>query len=94
MVTGCVFIYLPTLSNHEAMLTGRHGYLIAFLDLKLTFLGDKALASGRQPHHDDTYLRVLGLHADAISLARHDADGVAMAQYLRSRDHESWKNCR
>lgn len=72
------------------MLTGRHGYLIAFLELKLTFLGDIALASGRQPHHDDTYMRVLGLHADAVSLARHDVDGFAGAQRVTIRDHDSW----
>lgn len=78
------------LSSHTVVLTGRHGYLISFVQLKLTFLGDVALASGRQPHHDDTYLRVLGLHADAISLARH-VDGFAVAQKARSCDRESWK---
>lgn len=75
------------------MLTGRHGYLIAFLELKLTFLGDVALASGRQPHHDDTYLRILGLDADAVSLARH-VDGFAGALIAKCRDHESWKDAR
>jgi hypothetical protein len=72
------------------MLTGRHGHLIAFLELKLTFLGDIALASGWQPHHDDTYLRILGLNADAISLARH-VDGFAGTQKAKPCDHESWK---
>lgn len=68
--------------------------MIAFLELKLTFLGDIALASGWQPHHDDTYLRVLGLHADAISPARHVGYGFAVAQKTKSCDHESWKTAR
>ena len=39
---------------------------------QLTYLSNVALAAGRQPNHDDTYLGVLDLYADSIvSPGRH-----------------------